>query len=902
VTFLFTDIEGSTRLWDEHPDAMRAALERHDEILRSAFQAHGGYVFSTGGDGFGVAFARAGDALGAALASQAALASEPWPEGAVIRARMALHTGDVTERGGDYFGTPVNQTARLMALGHGGQVLCSGLTAGLVQAEVPLIDLGEHRLRDLSGPQRVIQAGAGTFPPLRSLDVFPSNLPAQMSAFVGGERHVRQVASMMEASRVVTLTGVGGVGKTRLAVQAAAELLPRYRDGAWLVELGPVVDPAALVEVIAGALQVPERQGQPLAAGVTGFLRGKQLLMVLDNCEHLLDTVAAFVAGVLAACPQVTVLATSRERLGADGERMFVVPSLDVPEEASTPDVVADADAVRLFVERAVEAKGSFELTAANAGAVARLVRRLDGIPLAIELAAARVRSLTPAELADRVDERFRLLAGGRRAGVERHQTLRRAIDWSYELLTEPEQVALNRAAVFAGDFGLNSAEAVIAGEPIDELEVVDLLGRLVDKSLVVAEDRGATTRYRLLETIHQYAQERLDAAGEGGAVGRLHAEHYAAFAVTAGDGLRGRDELAWTEQAEGELDNLRAALAWSVARGEADLALRIVVPPDVNGTRIQSATRAWAAPVVVMPGAQARPLYPEALAKASKGATATGDIGAGRRACRAALDAAEALGVDRRAQSRLLCWACYIASATGDTEEAGRMSKRCLEAARAAGDDWDLVQALSLRGGWLTTKGDAEAGTALSDEALTVARRLGNPTALCGAAIAAGVVRLETDADQALSLFAQGVEAAESVGNSFFIAMNLAFEAWIRARRGEWRRAAPLIARSLDLFYRSVTQSYFHRWVSPAMLILEAAGADEVSATLHGAAASAGMAMLPWRLAAEHMAASEQSLRGRLGDGRFDECATRGQAMDDDELADYVKKELEQVTAGADA
>jgi len=245
-------------------------LERHDEILRSAFQAHGGYVFSTGGDGFGVAFARAGDALGAALASQAALASEPWPEGAVIRARMALHTGDVTERGGDYFGTPVNQTARLMALGHGGQVLCSGLTAGLVQAEVPLIDLGEHRLRDLSGPQRVIQAGAGTFPPLRSLDVFPSNLPAQMSAFVGGERHVRQVASMMEASRVVTLTGVGGVGKTRLAVQAAAELLPRYRDGAWLVELGPVVDPAALVEVIAGALQVPERQGQPLAAGVTG--------------------------------------------------------------------------------------------------------------------------------------------------------------------------------------------------------------------------------------------------------------------------------------------------------------------------------------------------------------------------------------------------------------------------------------------------------------------------------------------------------------------------------------------------------------------------------------------------------------------------------------------------------
>jgi predicted ATPase/class 3 adenylate cyclase len=541
VTFLFTDIEGSTRLWEAVPEAMHAALARHDEILKGEIAAHGGHVFSTGGDGFAVAFSRARDALAAAAEAQAGLAAESWPEGAAVKVRMGVHTGEAEERGGDYFGAEVNRAARLMVTAHGGQVVCSEITAGLAGSGVVLVDLGQRRLRDLSAPQRVFQVGGGTFPALRSLEAFSSNLPAQGGVFIGRAEELVQVAAALESSRVVTLIGVGGVGKTRLAVQVAAELLPRFRDGAWLVELGPVLDAAVLLEAVAGSLRVPERQGQTLAASVTDFLRAKQLLVVLDNCEHLLDAAAGFVEVAVETCPEVVVLATSREALGVDGERILVIPPLGVPADGVSTEAVGAVDAVRLFVERAARHKAGFELTDANAAAVGALVRRLDGIPLAIELAAARVRSLTPAELAERLDERFRLLAGGRHGAVERHQTLRRAIDWSYELLSEAEQQTLNRVAVFPGDFSLRSAEAVIGGDGIDRSAVVDLLGRLVDKSLVMAEDRDGVSRYRLLETIRQYGQERLEAAGEAAKLRRRYAEHYAGYAASAGGGLRGR-------------------------------------------------------------------------------------------------------------------------------------------------------------------------------------------------------------------------------------------------------------------------------------------------------------------------------------------------------------------------
>jgi predicted ATPase/class 3 adenylate cyclase len=899
VTFLFTDVESSTRLWEASPEAMRCALERHDAILRSAINSRGGYVFATGGDGFAAGFSRASDALTAALAAQSELSNEPWPDEAQIAVRMGLHTGEATERNGDYFGTAVNRAARIKAIAHGGQVLCSDVTASLAGDGWALLDLGEHRLRDLSAPQRVFQVGEGSFAPLPSLDALPTNLPAQASAFVGRDAQLAEVEAALAASRVVTLTGVGGVGKTRLALHAAAEMLPGYRDGAWLVELAPAVDPEALVEVVALALRIQERQGQTLSASVADFLREKRLLVVLDNCEHLLDAVADFVSQAVANSPNVAVLATSREGLGVSGERILVVPSLGLPEDQFSAEAVGHADAVRLFVERATEAKADFELTDTNAAAVARVVRRLDGIPLAIELAAARVRSLTAAELAERVDERFRLLAAGRRTAVERHQTLRRAIDWSYELLAPSEQTVLNRSAVFAADFGLDAAEPIIAGDRIHESDVVDLLGRLVDKSLMSAEDRHGLTRFRLLDTIRQYAQERLEDGGEADARRRRYAEYYQGFAATAGVGLRGRDEALWTERVEAELDHLRASLAWSVDNGEVDLAMRLVTPLALQGTRVGYATGAWSDPLVAMPEAQNHPLYPHVLAWVGSSRSIAGEQDRAVRIGHEALDAAAKLGSDEWTICRVISSVGPILMRTGDIDEAGTLAARWVKAARTLDDDWELAQALTYAFAPFDAVRDVTSATAYTDEALAVARRLGNPSVVSYAAMSSGMARMESDPVAALQFFAEGFEAAESVGNQLAIGITLGGQAWIHIQRSEWREAAPLVARSLQSYFRAGDQELFLIWCPEAVLILEALGDDEAAATLYGIARAATFETNA--LLIERLHAVERLLRRRLGDERFNECVALGDVMDHDTLAAFISEKLERITPEAE-
>jgi predicted ATPase/class 3 adenylate cyclase len=891
VTFLFTDVEGSTRLWEQSPEAMRAALARHDEIVRHAIEARGGHVFSTGGDGFAAAFARAGDALAGAADAQAGLAREQWPETAPLRARMGVHTGEAEERNGDYFGPALNKAARLMALGHGGQVLCSLATAEVLD-NAGLIDLGEHRLRDLSAPQRVFQAGAGDFPALRSLDAFPSNLPAQPGAFVAREDELAEVLDAVSLSRVVTLTGVGGVGKTRLALHAAAELLPRFKDGAWLVELAPVVDPDALMEVIGRALDVPERQGHSLTASLTDFLRPKRLLVVLDNCEHVIDAVATFVGGVVSACPQVSFLATSREGLRARGERIVIVPSLGLPAAGADADSVASADAVRLFVERAAEAKGRFTLTATNAPAVARLVRRLDGIPLALELAAARVRSLTPGELADRLDERFRLLAGGQRTAVERHQTLRRAIDWSYELLSPSEQVTLNRAAVFAGDFGLDSAETVIAGDGIDAFDVADLLGHLVDKSLVLAEDREGVTRYRLLETIRQYAQERLEAAGEGEVVRRRHAEEYAAFALRASSGLRGRDEVVWTERVDAELENLRVAVSWSAAEGDADRALRIVAPLGLNGTRVAYAAGPWAAVAASVPGAAEHPLYPQVLAFSGWAAHLAGDRDAAASICHDALAAADRAGLSGTSLCRVLKCAAGVAGFDNRYDEVDGYTRRCIDAARAVDDNYELAQALTFSSVPALIRGDVDAAIALSDAGIVLARTLGNPTTACYAATTAAMAWMDSDPDRCIELLGEGLAAAETVGNQLGIGLAIGFQGVVRVERGQWREAAPFVTRGIHEYYRAGDRTGVATNTMSAALILEAVGDEDSAAMLFGTDALAHRpARGPW---ADRLDQCEARLSERMGNERFRSCTELGGAMDFDGLVEFITRRLQ--------
>ena len=538
VTFLLTDLEGSTRLWEHDAAAMKFAMARHDQLLEDAIAANNGFVFARMGDGMAAAFATASNAVSAAAVIQQMLADEPWGTGSPLRTRIGLHTDEGVVVNNNYASQPVNRCSRLMTAAHGGQIVVSGATEALVRDELPketrLIDLGEHRLRDLGRPTRVFQLTRDgqreDFPPLRSLDAFPGNLPAQVSSFVGRQADVARVTAALANSRVVTITGVGGVGKTRLAIQVAAELLPRYREGAWLVELAAVRDPEGVVDVVAEAFHLTPRSGQSLEDSLIEQLSHKQLLLVLDNCEHVLASVARLVTRIERMCPNVAVLATSREGMAIDGEQVIALPPLEAGQPGEDIELLVQTDAVSLFVERARQGKADFELTQSNAGAVVEVCQRLDGVPLAIELAAARVIALSPAELARRLDRRFHVLAGGRRGAVTRHATLRAAIDWSYELLSPAEQRLLARMAVFSGGCTLEAIEEVCSGDPVQREAVVDIVTRLVARSLVIVEDTRLGTRYRLLETIRQYAEERLADAGETDALVLRHGAFYAAL------------------------------------------------------------------------------------------------------------------------------------------------------------------------------------------------------------------------------------------------------------------------------------------------------------------------------------------------------------------------------------
>jgi predicted ATPase/DNA-binding SARP family transcriptional activator len=526
VTFLLTDVEGSTRLWERHPSAAQEAIARHDELIASAVAAHGGVLLKTKGEGdstFSV-FASASDAVACAVDAQRAMQAGPWPEQAAIRVRAALHSGEAQIRGADYFGPAVSRCARLRSIASGGQTILSEATAELVRDALPdgasLRDLGAHRLRDLTRPERVTQLChrdlPDEFPPLRSVDAFPNNLPVQLSTFVGRRHEMAEIKVLLGGHRLVMLTGAGGAGKTRLAIEVGAEVLDAYADGVWFAALAALTDQALVAQTVAAALHLREEAGRDVIDLLAEHLREREALLILDNCEHIVAACASLAEKLLQTCPRLKILATSREALQIAGEAMWRTPSLAVPAETAPPaPVLCQYESVQLFRDRARACAPAFDVDPGNAPAVAEICRRLDGIPLAIELAAARVKTLTAVQIAERLDDRFRLVAGGSRTALPRQQTLRALIDWSYELLTDTERVVFRRLSAFAGGFPLEGAERVCAGEGVDVLDVVDLLERLADKSLVTA-DEG---RFVLLETIREYGLERLREAGEADAV-----------------------------------------------------------------------------------------------------------------------------------------------------------------------------------------------------------------------------------------------------------------------------------------------------------------------------------------------------------------------------------------------
>jgi predicted ATPase/class 3 adenylate cyclase len=587
VTFLFTDIEGSTRLWEQQPDQMHGALARHDHLAAEIIGKHDGFVVKHRGEGDSVfaVFSDPIDAVAAALDLQRAFHTEGWPTQIPLRVRMALHTGDAILRDRDYYGAAVNRCQRLRAAAHGGQVLLSRAVCDPVKDQLPpgvgLRDLGEHRLKDCQQPERLSQLLhpelPGDFPALRSLEAFAHNLPAQLTSFIGREHDMTEVDRLLGTTRLLTVTGSGGCGKTRLALQVAADLVEAYAHGVWLVELAALSDPALVPQTVAAALGVRVEPGHTATATLSDYLRSRSLLLLLDNCEHLLAACAQLADLLLRACPKVRILATSREGLGITGETTHRVPSLSLPDRKRLPAVeeLTGFEAVDLFVERATAAMPSFRLNQQNATSVAQVCHQLDGIPLALELVAVRVRSLPVEQIVQRLDDRFRLLAVGSRTALPRQQTLRALIDWSYDLLSEPERVLMQRLSVFMGGWTLAAAEAVAMGDGIEAHEVLDLLTALVDKSLVIYVERNGEARYRLLETIREYGLEILADSGDVAAVRRQHAHVFLALAEQASAAMSA-DPKGWVARLETEHDNLRMALDWSIERGETDLALRL--------------------------------------------------------------------------------------------------------------------------------------------------------------------------------------------------------------------------------------------------------------------------------------------------------------------------------------
>jgi predicted ATPase/class 3 adenylate cyclase/DNA-binding CsgD family transcriptional regulator len=721
ATLLLADVEGSTRLWETQPDEMTAALARFEHTVSELVAACGGVrpVEQGEGDSFVAAFARASDAVACALELQRA----PL---APIRLRIGVHTGEVQLRDeGNYAGPTINRTARLRDLAHGGQTVLSGITSDVVVDRLPadawLTDLGTHQLRDLPRPERVVQVChpdlRNDFPPLRTpKSVGVHNLPLQLTSFVGRGAQMTDVGKLLADNRLVTLTGAGGAGKTRLAVEITARIAPEFRDGVWYVDLAPVTHPGVVTVAVARALGLPDQPGRSTMDTLLRFVRDRQMLVVVDNCEHLLDASAELVVALLGAAPGLTVLATSREPIGVAGEVSWRVPSLSLAD-----------DAIELFIDRARRARPDFAVDDDNAPAVGEICRRLDGMPLAIELAAARVRALSLAEILDGLHDRFRLLTGGSRTAVRRQQTLRASVDWSHALLTEPERVSFRRLAVFMGGFDLDAAQAVAGSGGVERFQVLDQLTLLVDKSLLAADESGSRTRYRLLETVRQYALEKLGESGEADAVRSRHRDYYTALAALL-DSPAGTDYERRLEQAETEIDNLRAAFGWSLETGDIGRALELassLLPLWLSRGRIQEGL-AWFDAVRIDDDASHNEVASAVRARAlADKATLDAFVNV------YSLGAAEqALTIARELDDPALLVRALSAcgsAAVYDADVARRYFAEAIGLARALGDQWRLNQILGQQAQAAFVAGDPVAVRAAAEEGRDLADAIGD-------------------------------------------------------------------------------------------------------------------------------------------------------------------------------
>ena len=873
VTFLFTDIEGSTRRWEADADGMRAALAAHDEVLRDAIQAHGGFLFKHTGDGVCAAFSSPKAAVDAAITAQRGLA---------LPVRMGIATGEAELRDGDYFGAVLNRAARVMAAGHGGQILVAESTAVLLRG----VDLDRSGAAAVCGICRCRSEcfrcehpGYGqTFAPLRALDTSPGNLRPATTSLIGRESEVAEVQTAVKAHRLVTLTGVGGVGKTRLAVEVAARRADEFPDGVWFFDLAAVADPAAVPDAVAAVLGIIQQPGKSVSESVAAALEGRVRLLVFDNCEHVVDSVADLVEAILAASATVTILATSREGLGVSEEQLWRVPSLDVNSGT-------ESAAVNLFVDRAQSVVSDFSLAQpGEADAVVEICRRLDGIPLAIELAASRMASMTVSEVRDRLDQRFRLLVGSRR-GLSRHQTLRHAVAWSYDHLDDAEKPLLERCSVFAGGFDLESACAVMGSD--DDFATLDLLDALVRKSLLVADRSSGRTRFAMLETIRQFAEEQLVAGGEASEIRAAHARYFAgreADILALWDSPRQRQALTWFTT---ELANLRTAFRWAADHGDLDAAATIATYAGWLGAAVQTLEPiAWAEELIEPARAVDHPRLASLYVIASLCYT-TGRIEAAVRYC----DAGQiVLGRSREALpygSDALLGAAYLA--IGQPE---RLAEWCRAQLARRRDThvhiraW-LVLALSVAG----SGGEAMDS---ADGLIEAAEATGNPSLLAFALATYGWAFRDADPVGALNALGRGLVIAQDSGNRAQESAVAVFLARHEAEHGDTASAFDHLTLAIRNYHNSGDTTTIRGPLAILAALSDRLGRYEPAATIAGFALSIPLAAA----AVPEITTAITHLRNVLGEATYESLARKGETMTTAEMATYAYDQIDQARA----
>jgi predicted ATPase/class 3 adenylate cyclase len=874
VTFLFTDVEGSTGRWEADPGAMRKALVTHDELLRSAIEAHGGWLFKHTGDGVVAAFASPMSAVEAAVAAQQSLE---------LPVRMGLATGEAELREGDYFGAVLNRAARVMAAGHGGQILLAESTAVLLSG-VDLLDLGPRRLRDVPMPVGVFQVRAdglrAEFPPLRALDTGPGNLRRATTSFIGRASAIADLELTVRKHRIVTLTGVGGVGKTRLAMETAAQLADEFPDGVWVFELAAVTDPAAVPDAVSAVLGIIQQPGKSVSESVAAALEGRVRLLVFDNCEHVLDAAADLIDAVLAHSATVTILATSREGLGLADEHLWPVPSLDIGAGIGSA-------AVELFVERAQAVSPGFSVANADeAAAVVEICGRLDGIPLAIELAASRMASMTVSEVRDRLDHRFRLLVGSRR-GLARHQTLHHAVAWSYDLLDDAEKALLDRCSVFAGGFDLESACAVVGSADPDDFAVLDLLDALVRKSLLVADRSGERTRFSMWETIRQFAEEKLVARGEATEARDAHARYFAqreTDILELWDSPRQREAYDWFAT---ELANLRTAFRWASEHDYFGVAATIATYAAFLGFWVeQFEPVAWAEELIEPARAIDHPRLAQLYAMATQ-CYAAGrlDDGLGYvEALQLAVesDRFEPIPYDFEGW----CGGPFIW--TGVPERWLELCRNRIARGRDSGyfAQANLVVAL-------TFSGAVDEGLAASEGVVTAAEATHNPLAICYAHIAYGYPRRDTDPVTAYEGFRRGLAIAQASGNrqlESHLATNLSI---VAAAQGDGVVALELLARAIRNHCDSGSFSLLLPPLSILASVLSRLGRHKPAATISGFASTPMT-----RGTSPEMNDLIAHLRDVLGDQTYESLAHNGESMAPAAIAAYAHDQIDQARA----